>query len=469
MNKKVLIVAVVAVIIIGSIIAAFALTKTLLSEEQDLIIMDFDCVAAREHVNNLIANGPRMSGSEAERLGAEYIIKEYEEAGLENCHIEQYSVNMFEINKAEVSLVTYGPLMNLPNPVIEVQKFEHIEDFVLQGYSGSYAWSDFRDDMEIAVVGNGTDPDAFNAARGKAALVEAIELTPGNPVLYEYASDAGASALILQNLWRGEKLGFIPMFKTNQAYEDWGGTFPEIPFFMVSKAVGDVFKERMTNSKLRLDFDVYKGPMDICVTVGEIPGTSGSDDLYILGGHHDTCYNTPGVIDNTVGPAIICEMAHQMAKYKPKYTIRFCTWGGEEEGLYGSMAYFEAHQAELVDNVRWYHNFDMSHTNIKRTDSFTLTTSDNSSIDIYEDIREKMVEKTPELEKYRVGVVWDSGKWAGSDQWPFASHGIDVTNAWGGGCWEYHTHRDTIENLNEESLQIGGRLVGSFILTECCT
>jgi Zn-dependent M28 family amino/carboxypeptidase len=407
-----------------------------------------------------------MSGSEAEQLGAEYIISEYEEAGLENCRIETYSVNMFEINRAEVSLVSYGPLMNLPNPVIDVQKFEHIEDYVLQGYSGSYAWGDFRDDLEIVVVGNGTDTAAFSAANGKAALVEAIEKSPGNPAMYTAAYEAGAKALILQNLWRGDKIGFPPQFKSNQAYEDWGGTYPEIPFFMVSKAVGDVFKERMVDSKLRLDFDVYKGPMDICVTVGEIPGTSGSDDFILLGGHHDTCYNTLGVIDNTVGPSIICEMAHQLAKYEQKYTIRFCTFGGEEEGLYGSTAYFDAHQAEFENNLLWMHNFDMSHTNLQRTNRFVVTTSQNSTIDLYRQIRDEMVEKTPELEKYDIDAVYDSGIWAGSDHWPWASHGYKVTNAWGGGCWEYHTYQDDIDQLNPESLQIGGRLVGSFILTK---
>jgi len=466
-KKKVFIaVGVVILLVIVGTIAGVTISKTIFPNEEDLIIMDFDPMAARGHVNNLIANGPRMSGSTAERQGAEYTISQFEAAGLQNCHVETYSVNMFEIYTAEVSLVGYGPLMNIPNPMLEIQTFEHKEDFVLQGYSGSYEWTDLRDDMEIALVGNGSDPDAFNAARGKAALVEAIKGSPGNPALYTHAYESGATALILQNLWRGEEIGFPPMFKSNQAFEDWGGTYPEIPFFMVSKAVGDVFIERMDNSKLRLNFDVYKGPMDILAAVGEIPGTSGTDDLYIIGGHHDTCYNTLGVIDNTVGPAIIIEMATQMAKYKPKYTIRFVTFGGEEEGLYGSTAYFDAHAAEFEGNLKWFHNFDMSHTNIQRTNNFVVTTSDNSTIAMYEDIRDKMVKSTPELEKYSIKVSWDDGKWAGSDQWPFASHDYDVTNAWGGGCWEYHTYKDDIDQLNEESLQIGARMVGSYILTK---
>ncbi|WP_455392335.1 M28 family peptidase [[Eubacterium] cellulosolvens] len=465
MNRKSLFAIVIVVIIIGAVAATVAVSD-IFREEEKLVIIDFDCSVARGHVEQLVANGPRMSGSEEELLGAQYIISKYEEAGLENCHIEKFSVNMFEVIQVEVSLVQYGPMMRVPNPLVSPTVFTHTVDFVLQGYSGNYAWSDFRDDLEIEVIGNGSDPEAYNAASGMACFIEYEEDGPGNPEIYRNAYAAGASAIVLQNLRNGEEINYPPFFKTNQAYEDWGGTYPEIPFFMVSKDVGQTIKQHVTDSKLRINFEVEKGPMDICVTVGEIPGSKKSDELFIIGGHHDTCYNTLGVVDNTVGPAIICEMAAQIAKYKPKYTIRFCTFGGEEEGLFGSTAYFAAHENELVKNVKMYSNFDMSHADITRVNRFTVTTSVNSSIGTMEKIIDKIVAKTPELERYSISIRYDDGKWSGSDQWPFASHDIDVTNAWGGGCYEYHTYLDDLSHLNEESLQIGGRIVGSYILNE---
>ena len=204
MKKKVLIAIAIVVIVAGGIIAAVTVSNTIISQSEDYIIMDFDPSAARAHVQELISNGPRMSGSAAELQGAEYTISQWEAAGLQNCHIEKYSVGMFEINRAEFSMVIYGPLMNVPNPLVSNQVFEHIEDFVLQGYSGSRSWSNFMDDLEFVVVGNGSDPGAYDAARGKAALVEAIQESPGNPTMYNYANDAGCAALILQNLWRGD-------------------------------------------------------------------------------------------------------------------------------------------------------------------------------------------------------------------------------------------------------------------------
>ena len=85
-----------------------------------------------------------------------------------------------------------------------------------------------------------------------------------------------------------------------------------------------------------------------------------------------------------------------------------------------------------------------------------------------EAIRDLIVESSPELEKYRITIGYDDGKWAGSDQWPFARNDLDVTNSWGGGSYEYHTHMDDMTRLNEESLQIGARIIGSYIISETC-
>ena len=77
-----------------------------------------------------------------------------------------------------------------------------------------------------------------------------------------------------------------------------------------------------------------------------------------------------------------------------------------------------------------------------------------------------MVDKTPALKNYDISVAYDNNMFAASDHWPFVSHGYSVTNSWGGGCYEYHTYLDDITHLNEESLQIGARIVGSYIISE---
>src|SRR5690606_18097550 len=66
----------------------------------------------------------------------------------------------------------------------------------------------------------------------------------------------------------------------------------------------------------------------------------------IISGHLDS-WNGPGsqgVVDNGTGSAVTLEAARILAAVgaKPKRTIRFILWTGEEQGLLGSRAYVES-------------------------------------------------------------------------------------------------------------------------------
>ena len=61
--------------------------------------------------------------------------------------------------------------------------------------------------------------------------------------------------------------------------------------------------------------------------------------MIIIGAHHDTVYMSQGAVDDSSGTATVLEMARQFGFIEsqlgtPKHTIYFCTWGGEEEGLF---------------------------------------------------------------------------------------------------------------------------------------
>ena len=425
-------------------------------------LIDFDPERAGNDVKALVQNGPRMTGTEGELLGAEYIASQFREAGLSDVHIESFPHMLFDVRSAEVSLVEYGPLMSVPRPLGSTIQFTHIEDFVMQGFSGSYDWNNFRDDLVVVNVGNGTDEDAFSQVQGSAVLVEQTETTPSNTELFRLADSSGARALILQNLLRGDEIGNLPIFKSTEA-PDGSGDYPDIPFFMVSKDVGDTIMENSGSHKLRLNIDVWIGEGEVRVVVGDLKGVKDPNRFVVIGAHHDTCYNTIGVVDNTVGTATVIEMARNMAKYKTADTIRFCTFGGEEEGLYGSMAYYDAHRAEFKDNVEVYMNFDMPHAD-REALHITITTSMNSSIPRMERYRSELLDTESSLAKYKIDIIYESMYWAGSDHWPFTSNGHQAMGGWGSGSAEYHTYEDDLDHLNAESLQICGRIMGTYAI-----
>jgi carboxypeptidase Q len=90
-------------------------------------------------------------------------------------------------------------------------------------------------------------------------------------------------------------------------------------------------------------------PMDAYNTVAEIRGTEKPDEVVIVGGHLDSWDLGTGSTDNGTGSIAVLEAARTLAKLdlKPKRTIRFVLFTGEEQGLYGSEEYVKAHQNEL--------------------------------------------------------------------------------------------------------------------------
>jgi carboxypeptidase Q len=88
-------------------------------------------------------------------------------------------------------------------------------------------------------------------------------------------------------------------------------------------------------------------------TIGEIRGSEHPDQVVIVGGHLDSWDLATGATDNGSGAISVLEAARilKASGVRPKRTIRFILFGGEEEGLFGSQAYAAAHAGE-ADNVQ---------------------------------------------------------------------------------------------------------------------
>ena len=89
--------------------------------------------------------------------------------------------------------------------------------------------------------------------------------------------------------------------------------------------------------------------------------TKGGDpnNVVMAGAHLDSVAAGPGINDNGSGSAAILEVAEQLAKSKPRNTVRFAWWGGEEAGLVGSTAYVNGLSQAEKDKISLYLNFDM--------------------------------------------------------------------------------------------------------------
>lgn len=90
----------------------------------------------------------------------------------------------------------------------------------------------------------------------------------------------------------------------------------------------------------------------------DIPGTDPRAGYVMAGAHLDSWVAADGAVDNAAGSAVVMEAARILRQLgvRPRRTIRFALWSGEEQGLLGSMAYVERYIATRgpVDE-RWRH------------------------------------------------------------------------------------------------------------------
>ena len=79
----------------------------------------------------------------------------------------------------------------------------------------------------------------------------------------------------------------------------------------------------------------------------EIPGTDPKAGYVMAGAHFDSWVAGDGASDNAAGTAVIMEAARILSKLgvRPKRTIRFALWNGEEQALLGSLAWVEKNLA----------------------------------------------------------------------------------------------------------------------------
>jgi len=168
---------------------------------------------------------------------------------------------------------------------------------------------------------------------------------------------------------------------------DWLQGFMPV---MLSEKIADlIFKEKnLTSADLKKDLPAYKKPLSFPLRskvkyaveaqhfpngigyniAGYVPGSDPKlrKECIVVGGHFDhnglhMGFLFPGADDNASGSATVMEIAEAYAKLarKPKRSVVFVLFGGEEMGLQGS-TYFADHVPPAFEKVDGMFNFDMT-------------------------------------------------------------------------------------------------------------
>lgn len=217
--------------------------------------------------------------------------------------------------------------------------------------------------------------------------------------------------------------------------------------------------------RLKLEFNWDIKP--IYNVIARMNGSERPDQWIIRGNHRDAWVN--GADDPISGLVAMMEEARSISElaktgWKPKRTIVFAAWDGEEEGLLGSTEWAETHAAELRDKAAVYINTDSngrgflgiggSHTLEKFINDVARDVPDpQTKLSVWERARANQVVNGSPNNRREVMDRADLRIYAlgsGSDYTPFLQHlGIASLNiGFGGedGGGSYHSVYDSFDH-----------------------
>ena len=282
--------------------------------------------------------GGRITGSPESRATAELILKTLKEAGFDSAHFEEYELG---------SVWQHG-----------ATKGEVISPLHRALYIGSYGWvPGTAGPIEVPLVD-------FGAVRG--SQVPRAEQVRGAAVLVDLESSgvsstyAGSRVLMARQLAQaGAAAMFIASDKPDRmVYTSAFGFYPRAPLPILSIASEDaaLLRRLLGKGPVKLRLEVQNsfasGPGRERNVVADLDG-SDTSEMALLTAHFDSWDPAQGANDNGAGVATVLEAARVLKtlKIRPRHTIRFVFFSGEEQLANGSRAYVEQHRAEL-DKIR---------------------------------------------------------------------------------------------------------------------
>ncbi|HEV2799374.1 MAG TPA: M28 family metallopeptidase [Pyrinomonadaceae bacterium] len=202
--------------------------------------------------------------------------------------------------------------------------------------------------------------------------------------------------------------------------------------------------------------------------IGRIEGAEEPDRWVVLGNHRDAW--TFGAVDPNSGTTAMLELARGFgellkANWRPRRTIIFGSWDGEEQGLIGSTEWVEEHAAELRAKAVAYLNMDsaVSGANFGAASVPTLwkliraaardVRDPKTGKSVYQAWQDRVREERPEAELTDASAGTDTpiaearinALGSGSDYTPFLQHlGVpSLDMGFGGDYGVYHSAYDS--------------------------
>jgi N-acetylated-alpha-linked acidic dipeptidase len=383
--------------------------------------------------------------------------------------------------KGKIVLARYGGSWRGIKPKVAAER----------GAVGCLIYSDPRDDgyFQGDVYPKGAWRNEWGAQRGSVADMPVF---PGDPLTPGVGSVKGAKRLALKDAPTLTKIPVMPI--------SYGDALPLL------RALGGPVAPAAWRGALPLTYHLGPGPANVRLklefnwdtkpiynVIARLKGSERPDEWVVRGNHHDAWVN--GADDPVSGMVALLEEARavgELAKagWRPKRTVVYCAWDGEEPGLLGSTEWAETHAEELRRKAVVYINSDSNGRGfLYAGGSHTLETFVNEvardvtdpqkKITVWERARAQILVNGSADERKEARARPDlriSALGSGSDYTPFLQHlGIASLNiGFGGedGGGSYHSVYDSFDHYTRFGdpgfdygvalAQVAGRVVLRF-------
>jgi len=285
--------------------------------------------------------GGRVPGTPAFQRAVDWGVAAFEEAGAESVHTEEFTIrHSWAEGATEMTASLYS---GTTFPVHAV----------------SVAWAPAlatAKHVPIVDVGEGSAAEFAKVGdvAGRIVLVHTKVLASWDDLFGEYARAPAVIALAVKG--KAKAIAFMATREHGILYRHTNSVAGEIdalPQVVVAREDGERIVRLLASANpvwANLSIPNKIGAaLKTWNVVAEIRGSEKPDEFVVLGAHLDSWELGTGALDNGCNAALVIDAlrAIKASGLKPRRSIRFILFSGEEEGLIGSRAYATAHRKEL--------------------------------------------------------------------------------------------------------------------------
>jgi Zn-dependent M28 family amino/carboxypeptidase len=295
--------------------------------------------------------------------------------------------------------------------------------------------------------------------------------------------DTGCSVVVKQNTAVAQ--GAVGLLVVSTAKPSPAGLFTEGYYQQLKVPVGIIEKTAdaallRTSAPIKLTLDGKSELIKSRNLVAQTK-TGSTSDVVVAGAHLDSIRGGPGINSNGTGVAALLETALQLGSSPQVHNaVRFAFWGGGETGLEGSTQYVRGLDEGQLQDVALYLNFDtLGSTNA----GYFTYDGDQSAVTT---VVKPVPEGSAGIERALAGYLnlagvrpADMALSDSTDYTAFLAAGVPIggtttgssqrktevqARLWGGKAGQpfdpnYHTPRDTVDNVDAHALSVMGPAV----------